>query len=67
MTSAGNDFAITGGKMQLTSAVNNKNGGVLITNTTGLANNDFQIDFDFIATSSGGLLLMVSVTVMVTM
>lgn len=53
MTSAGNDFAITGGRMQLTSAANSKNGGVLITNTTGLANNDFQIDFDFIATSSG--------------
>ncbi|MFN0189395.1 MAG: hypothetical protein ACKVQV_11910, partial [Bacteroidia bacterium] len=53
MTSAGNDFAITGGRMQLTSATNSKNGGVLISNPTGLANNDFQIDFDFITTTSG--------------
>ena len=53
MTTAGNDFAIAGGRMQLTSAANSKNGGVLISNPTGLANNDFQIDFDFITTTSG--------------
>lgn len=54
MTTAGTSFAITGGRMQLTPAVNSSSGGVLITNTTGLARNDFQIDFDFITTSSGG-------------
>ena len=53
MVAAGNNFAITGGRMQLTSAANSMNGGVLITNTTGLANNDFQIDFDMITTTSG--------------
>jgi hypothetical protein len=50
MTYAGNDFAIVGGQMQLTSSATNKTGGVEITNTTGLANNDFQIDFDLITT-----------------
>ena len=50
MTSAGNDFALVGGQMQLTSNQGSKNGGVLISNTTGLANSDFQIDFDFITT-----------------
>lgn len=52
MTYAGNDFTINGGVMQLTSSAAAKNGGVVITNTTGLANNDFQIDFDLI-TSPG--------------
>lgn len=51
MTSAGNDFALVNGRMQFTSAQNSKNGGVLITNPTGIANNDFQIDFDMITTA----------------
>ncbi|MBL0046901.1 MAG: T9SS type A sorting domain-containing protein [Bacteroidetes bacterium] len=50
MTSDGADFAITGGQMQFTPSVAGKKGGVLITNPTGLANNDFQIDFDMITT-----------------
>ena len=41
---------ITGGKLQLTPPVNSSSGGILITNTTGLASNDFQIDFDMITT-----------------
>ena len=54
MVSAGNDFAITGGQMRFTSSAVSKNGGVLITNTTGLANDDFQIDFDMITTPGSG-------------
>jgi hypothetical protein len=54
MTSAGNDFAITGGRMRFTSSAVSKNGGVLISNPTGLANNDFQIDFDMITTAGSG-------------
>jgi hypothetical protein len=54
MTSAGNDFAITGGRMRFTSSAASKNGGVLISNPTGLANNDFQIDFDMITTAGSG-------------
>lgn len=51
MTSAGNDFAIVGGQMRFTTSAASKNGGVLINNPTGLANNDFQIDFDMITTA----------------
>jgi hypothetical protein len=54
MTSAGNDFALIGGQMRFTSSALSKNGGVLITNTTGLANDDFQIDFDMITTPGSG-------------
>jgi hypothetical protein len=46
-----NNATITGGKLQLTAPANNQKGGILITNTTGLASNDFQIDFDMITTA----------------
>jgi hypothetical protein len=46
-----NNAVITGGKLQLTAPVNNQKGGILITNTTGVATNDFQIDFDMITTA----------------
>jgi hypothetical protein len=46
-----NNAAIAGGQLQLTPPVNNQKGGILITNTTGLATNDFQIDFDMITTA----------------
>ena len=42
---------ITGGQLQLTAPVNSQKGGILITNTTGIASNDFQIDFDMITTA----------------
>jgi len=52
--SAGNDFnASVNGRMQLTSPVGSKNGGVVIPNNTGIASNDFQIDFDFVTISAG--------------
>jgi len=52
-TSAGNDFSASdAGRMRFTSAQNSKNGGVLIPNNTGLASNQFQIDFDMITTPS---------------
>jgi len=54
MTSAGNSFAVTGGRMQFTTSAVSRNGGVLIENPTGLANNDFQIDFDMITTVGSG-------------
>ncbi len=46
-----NNAVITGGKLQLTAPVNSQKGGILITNTTGVATNDFQIDFDLITTA----------------
>jgi len=46
-----NNAVITGGKLQLTAPVNSQKGGILITNTTGVATNDFQIDFDMITTA----------------
>jgi hypothetical protein len=53
--SAGNDFnASDNGRMRLTSNVVSKSGGVLIPNNTGLASNDFAIDFDLITISNGG-------------
>jgi len=42
---------IVGGQLQFTAPVNNQKGGILITNTTGIASNDFQIDFDMITTA----------------
>ena len=52
--SAGNDFnPSVNGRMQLTSAAGSKNGGVVIPNNTGIASNDFQIDFDFVTISAG--------------
>jgi len=55
--SAGNDFSANdngNGRMRLTSSVGSRNGGVVIPNQTGLASNDFQIDFDFITTPGSG-------------
>jgi hypothetical protein len=55
--SAGNDFSANdngNGRMRLTSSAGSKNGGVVIPNQTGLASNDFQIDFDFITTPGSG-------------
>jgi hypothetical protein len=46
-----NNASIAGGQLQLTPPVNNQKGGILITNTTGIATNDFQIDFDMITTA----------------
>ena len=46
-----NNAAIIGGQLQLTPPVNSQKGGILITNTTGVATNDFQIDFDLITTA----------------
>jgi hypothetical protein len=46
-----NNAVITSGKLQLTAPVNSQKGGILITNTTGVATNDFQIDFDMITTA----------------
>ncbi|MDP4818286.1 MAG: HYR domain-containing protein, partial [Flavobacteriales bacterium] len=46
-----NDAVITGDKLQFTGPVNSQQGGILITNTTGVATNDFQIDFDMITTA----------------
>jgi len=46
-----NNAVITGGKLQFTGPVNSQKGGILITNTTGVATNDFQIDFDMITTA----------------
>ena len=46
-----NNAVITGGKLQFTGPVNTQKGGILITNTTGVATNDFQIDFDLITTA----------------
>jgi hypothetical protein len=46
-----NNAVITGGQLQLTAPVNSQKGGILITNTTGIASNDFQIDFDMITTA----------------
>ncbi|MEP7169062.1 MAG: GEVED domain-containing protein, partial [Bacteroidota bacterium] len=46
---------ITAGKLQVTPSSGSQAGGVLIQNTTGLANNDFQVDFDFVTTASGGV------------
>jgi hypothetical protein len=46
-----NNAVITGGQLQLTAPVNTQKGGILITNTTGVATNDFQIDFDLITTA----------------
>ncbi len=52
--SAGNDFnPSVNGRMQLTSPAGSKNGGVVIPNNTGIASNDFQIDFDFVTISAG--------------
>jgi hypothetical protein len=52
--SAGNDFnPSVNGRMQLTSPVGGKNGGVVIPNNTGIASNDFQIDFDLVTISAG--------------
>jgi hypothetical protein len=48
---SGNSAAITGGVLRVNSAAASQNGGVLISNTTGIAANDFQIDFDYIATA----------------
>jgi hypothetical protein len=53
-TLAGNDAGITtNGLLRLTSAANSKNGGILIENLSGVSANDYQVDFDFITTSSG--------------
>ena len=46
-----NNAVITSGKLQFTGPVNSQKGGILITNTTGVATNDFQIDFDLITTA----------------
>jgi hypothetical protein len=51
VTLSGNSAAITGGVLRVNSAAASQNGGILINNTTGLAANDFQIDFDYIATA----------------
>lgn len=48
---SGNSAAITGGVLRINSSAVSQNGGVLVTNTTGIAANDFQIDFDYIATA----------------
>ena len=53
MTLSGN-AAITGGNLQLTANAGGQAGTVLVQNTTGLANNDFQIDFDFITSGPAG-------------
>ena len=52
-TLAGNDALIVGGQLQLTSAQNSKTGGILIPNPMNVSSNNYQIDFDFITTSSG--------------
>ena len=52
-TLAGNDAIIVGGQLQLTSAANGKTGGMLIPNPLNVSSNNYQIDFDFITTSSG--------------
>ena len=53
-TLAGNDAGITtNGLLRLTSAANSKNGAILINNLSGVSANDYQVDFDFITTSSG--------------
>jgi len=46
----GNSSAITGGQLQVNTSAASQNGGILVYNTTGLASNDFQIDFDYITT-----------------
>jgi len=46
-----NNAQIIGGQLQFTAPVNSQKGGILITNTTGIASNDFQIDFDMITTA----------------
>jgi len=46
-----NNAVITGGQLRFTAPVNTQKGGILITNTTGIASNDFQIDFDMITTA----------------
>lgn len=51
---AGNNSAITAsGLLRLTDAANSKNGAILINNTTGISSNAYQLDFDFITTTSG--------------
>jgi hypothetical protein len=52
-TLAGNDAIIVGGQLQLTSAANSMNGGMLIPNPLNVSSNNYQIDFDFITTTSG--------------
>jgi hypothetical protein len=50
-TLAGNNALIVGGQLRLTSAANDKNGGILIPNPTNASSNNYQIDFDLITTS----------------
>jgi len=53
-TLAGNNAGITtNGRLRLTDALNSKNGGIIIENLSGVSTNDYQVDFDFITTSSG--------------
>ena len=54
VTLAGNNAGITtNGRLRLTDALNSKNGGIIIENLSGVSTNDYQVDFDFITTSSG--------------
>ena len=52
-TLAGNSALLVGNQLQLTSAENSKTGGMLIPNPTNASSNNYQIDFDFITTTSG--------------
>ena len=52
-TLAGNSALLVGNQLQLTSAENSKTGGILIPNPTNASSNNYQIDFDFITTTSG--------------
>ena len=53
-TLAGNNAGITtNGRLRLTDALNSRNGAILIENLSGVSANDYQVDFDFITTSSG--------------
>ena len=53
VTLAGNDAGISTGSLRLTSAANSKNGAILIENLSGMSSDAYQVDFDFITTSSG--------------
>ena len=52
-TLAGNSALLVGNQLRLTSAENSKTGGILIPNPTNASSNNYQIDFDFITTTSG--------------
>ncbi|MBL0050351.1 MAG: hypothetical protein IPP29_01910 [Bacteroidetes bacterium] len=45
---------IASGQLNITANSTGQSGSVLVQNTTGLANNDFQIDFDFITQGPAG-------------